>query len=208
VKTFVSLAVRDLEGKTVSERAKKAILAKSLKTLHMSMQPDYIKWIGDGVFVSSDDFARATRTTRARPAARKKTRKAASAARGILPAVEDANDLLQAQLIKRQASVTRDMKLAHRLRPVFDKAEARQMADINKSIREDSAILRLSAWFLSIAVALIALPVGAALLFFNLLRGANLRLASQTAALTGTFVTFQALGTTAQAMTTIQGILR
>ncbi len=67
--------------------------------------------------------------------------------------------------------------------------------------------IRLSAWFLSIAVALLCLPVGVALAVINLLRGENLRLASQTAALTGTFVTLQATGAVAQATQVIQTVL-
>jgi hypothetical protein len=60
---------------------------------------------------------------------------------------------------------------------------------------------------LSIAVALLCLPVGVALAVINLLRGENLRLASQTAALTGTFVTLQATGAVAQATQVIQTVL-
>jgi len=46
---------------------------------------------------------------------------------------------------------------------------------------------------------LFALPVAAALAVINLLRGENMRLASQTAALTGTFVVLTAHGQIAQA---------
>ncbi len=67
--------------------------------------------------------------------------------------------------------------------------------------------IRLSAWLLSIAVALLCLPVGVALAVINLFRGENLRLASQTAALTGTFVTLQATGAVAQATQVIQTVL-
>lgn len=59
--------------------------------------------------------------------------------------------------------------------------------------------VRLSAWFLSIAVAVLCLPLGVALTIINLLRGENLRLASQTAALTGTFLALNASGATAEA---------
>lgn len=67
--------------------------------------------------------------------------------------------------------------------------------------------LRLSAWLLSIAVACIALPVGLALVIFNLLKGENLRLSGQAAALSGLFVSLQANGATAQAIQVVQTVL-
>ena len=70
-----------------------------------------------------------------------------------------------------------------------------------------AAPLRLSAWMLSFAVALFALPLGVMLLVLNCAKGENLRLASQTAALTGTFIGFQTFGTTAHAMTALQGFI-
>jgi hypothetical protein len=56
-------------------------------------------------------------------------------------------------------------------------------------------------------VALLCLPVGITLLLINMLRGENLRLSSQTAALTGTFITLQATGSMAQAADTLQMLL-
>lgn len=59
--------------------------------------------------------------------------------------------------------------------------------------------VRLSAWLLSIAVGVLCLPVGVSLTIINLMRGESLRLASQTAALTGTFLALNASGATAEA---------
>ncbi|MBZ0122476.1 MAG: hypothetical protein K8F31_01155, partial [Roseovarius sp.] len=81
-------------------------------------------------------------------------------------------------------------------------AQARDLEDI-----ETTAPLRLSAWLISFAVALFALPVGVMLLILNLAKGENLRLASQTAALTGTFIALQSYGTMAHAMNTLQGLI-
>lgn len=79
---------------------------------------------------------------------------------------------------------------------------------INTENQSQRDRVRLSAWFLSISVALLCLPLGVTLAVINMLRGENLRLASQTAALTGTFVSLQASGATAQAAELIQSVLR
>ena len=57
------------------------------------------------------------------------------------------------------------------------------------------------------ALLLVALPVGVALLLVNLIKGENLRLSSQTAALTGTFVAFQSVGLTASAVAILQQLI-
>lgn len=66
---------------------------------------------------------------------------------------------------------------------------------------------RLSAWLLTYAVMLLAFPVGLFLFLMTVFKGENPRLASQTAALTGTFLSFQTFGTTAQAMEAMQAVL-
>lgn len=70
-----------------------------------------------------------------------------------------------------------------------------------------SALERMSAWLFSYTVAMFCLPVGCMLFVLNLLRGENLRLSSQSAALAGTFVTLQVSGSMAQAAQTMQVLL-
>ena len=60
---------------------------------------------------------------------------------------------------------------------------------------------------MSIAVAVYALPVGLPLLIINLVKGENLHLSSQTAALTGTFIALQSSGSMAQAMGVVDRLL-
>lgn len=60
---------------------------------------------------------------------------------------------------------------------------------------------------MSFAVACIALPVGIALVIINLVKGENLRLAGQAAALSGLFVSLQANGATAAAAQVFQSVL-
>ncbi len=77
----------------------------------------------------------------------------------------------------------------------------------SRDLEVESPLCRLSAWFMSFSVAILCLPVGVTLMIINLLRGENLRLSSQTAALTGTFVALQSMGSMAQAATVIGQLL-
>jgi hypothetical protein len=60
---------------------------------------------------------------------------------------------------------------------------------------------------MTITLGLFALPVAVGLAIVNLLRGENLRLASQMTALTGTFMVLSATGQIAQAAGVVQTIL-
>lgn len=87
------------------------------------------------------------------------------------------------------------------------KQQAEFDTQTSRDINQNTPLLRLSAWLLSFSVAWLCLPLGCMLVVINLLRGENLRLASQTAALTGTFISFQALGMITQASTVLQSFL-
>jgi hypothetical protein len=63
-----------------------------------------------------------------------------------------------------------------------------------------SPALRLAAWMLAISVGLFALPLAAALVVLNMLRGEDLRRTAQAMALTGTFLSLNSTGATAQTL--------
>lgn len=67
---------------------------------------------------------------------------------------------------------------------------------------------RLTAWAITLTVSVLALPVGAALIVLTLLKGENIRLAAQTAALTGMFIGLESAGATAQTIELITSIIR
>ena len=195
-----------------------AVLAHVLKALHGALSADYIQWQGAGALLSSGDFIMATTlpedTAKARPrrvhALPHTNRRNLRAAR--LPSVEETNDILQSRLSQR-AAMALDGETHADLRSVFaseTEGESEHMHLVEpaeEDPREATAPLRLSAWMLSFAVALLSLPVGVMLIVINLFKGENLRLSAQTAALTGTFIALQGVGATAQAMSLVQGML-
>lgn len=66
--------------------------------------------------------------------------------------------------------------------------------------QEPTTVARLATWAVSILVAMISLPVGLALMVYNLVRGEDLRLAMIALGLTGLVAGLVASGITAQAL--------
>lgn len=199
-----------------------AIMAHALQTLHDALAPDYVQWVEPDALLTSADFRMATTLPEDEMAADYPEVSVAPAVapeqprRESLPDIEETNDALHARLIEKGSNGDRH-SVEGALRAVFrDPSESARLqhattgtsqASPEDDIREQTAPLRLAVWMFTIALGLIALPMALALTVFNLLRGENLRLTSQTAALSGTFVVLQATGSTAQAMQTVQLLL-
>lgn len=214
---ILSLLLAGNSDRRVSHFARDAILARCLQALNEAFQPDFVQWTETGAMLPSESFAMATKGKAANEAGLATNTKETATRHKTLPDVEATNAVLQDRISNHDPDIFDSQSSPDRLREIFSDgwidpelvaaqeaadAYAREMEDI-----EDAAPLRLSAWLMSFSVALIALPVGIALLIINLAKGENLRLSSQTAALTGTFVAFQTLGTTANAMEVIQNFL-
>lgn len=218
---YLSVAIAGKDGTRTSTFTRDSALARVLQKLHTGMAPDFVKWIDSNVVLSAADFARATGLGAASDG-EKDTSVAKVKPRRVtcnkaLPDIEETNDLLQRRITDHDPAIFENTSAPDRLRKVFTEnwvhpdiiateAAAEKLAREREDI-ERAAPLRLSAWLMSFAVALFALPLGIMLLLLNCAKGENLRLASQTAALTGTFIGFQTFGTTAQAMTTIQSLI-
>ena len=71
---------------------------------------------------------------------------------------------------------------------------------------EPGTTSRLATWAVSLVISLISLPVGIALMVYNLIRGEDLRLALTALALTGLFTGLARLGFAEQAMATLSGL--
>ncbi len=189
------------------------ILAHALKSLHWSLSADQVKWVTPGAILSSADFVMATtqpdapetvpepQVSIARPAAGVIER------RYIFPNVDETNDQLQDQLTQKAVLSVESDKQGGLYAAFLSDIESIGEPDPDDEIREKTAPLRLSAWMVSFTVMLFALPVGAALIVFNILKGENLRLSAQAAALTGTFITLDAHGATAQTMDLLRGLV-
>lgn len=182
-----------------------SIMAHVLQTLHRSLSPDYVQWIDPQALLSSADFEMATTLPEQEPTLEELSCDDCTEItkiiprRHVLPGIEETNLLLQARLRPGDP-------IEGALRATF-RDDLAALPERTDNIREKAAPLRLTVWFLTITLGLFALPMAAALATFNLLRGENLRLTSQTAALTGTFIAFQTFGTTASAMSVLQSML-
>lgn len=178
-------------------------LAFVLKSLHKTFRADLIKWICEDVVLTSEEFDLATSELEELP---RKPKPSLPRQRRQFPEIKNTNEVLQDRLSETGGignTYGGSGDFIYRLRQAL-KPQDEPAQESGEQI--ETPALRLSAWFVSFIVAILSLPVGAALIAYNLLKGENLRLTSQTAALTGTFVTFQVLGTTAQAMNALQNI--
>jgi hypothetical protein len=120
--------------------------------------------------------------------------------------VEEAYTGLQGRIPHGGNHSAEDAERLRSLRAAFCEPETEELPDPSAGIREETAPLRLSVWMMTFTLAIFALPVAAGLMVFNLLRGENLRLASQTAALTGLFMSLQASGAMAEAVEMVRGL--
>lgn len=196
-----------------------AILAHLLRALHLSLVADHVQWMHPPALLSRAEFESAIvsplekshRATQAeirpiRPVRPKVVRRLRAR---HLPDVETTNQVLQDRFETNQRDAPQGQPdIPEDLRSVFrtepnDQPDGSQQQDI----REQTAPLRLTVWMMTIILALFALPVAAGLALINLMRGENLRLASQTAALTGVFTSLHVTGATAQALGTIQSLM-
>lgn len=183
------------------------VLAHALKALHRSLSADQVKWVTPGTVLSSADFVLATSDP---DEADTPSVTIAHAPGGLIerrftfPSVDETNDQLQEQLTQKAVLSAETGHNSDFYSAFLADIESISVGDPDEEIREKTAPLRLSAWMISFTVLLFALPVGAALLVFNVLKGENLRLSAQAAALTGTFITLDAHGATAQTMAVLQ----
>jgi hypothetical protein len=183
-----------------AQTASETLIAHLLAGLQATLVPDFVQWTDPRAVLTRAEFRAAVANTAAMPAPVRPAASATRRRRARLPDVEAA----YAQLRRQMPGFARDRREEERLdalRAAFrdpdpEEAGATSAPD---DIREPTAPLRLSVWMLTFTIGLFALPVAAALMVINLLRGENMRLASQTAALTGTFMVLATYGQISQA---------
>jgi hypothetical protein len=209
----LSVTVTARAGHPTSAFARDSVAAGVLRTLYEALRPDHVKWIDTDVLLTSGDFADAAGVA---PACEDGTpaRATRNGRPTALPDIEETNDILQQRLTDHDPAIFDALQVPERTRRAFSdtprdaafSAASATGGEIPDADIEHAVPRRLSAWMMALAVAALALPVGVALLLVNLLKGENLRLASQTAALTGTFIGLQAYPATARTMGLLQGI--
>lgn len=193
-----------VEKQTGSGASAETLIAHLLAGLQAMLVPDYVQWTDPRAVLTRAEFRTAVANTAAMPAPVHPL-SAAGPRRKRLPDVETAYTQLRAMMPSFGQSRVEETRL-DALRAAFrdpDPAEAEAMAR-TVSIREPTAPLRLSVWMLTFAIGLFSLPVAAALTVVNVMRGENMRLASQTAALTGMFMVLATHGQITQAALLLQ----
>ncbi|RBI67887.1 hypothetical protein DQW77_17160 [Roseovarius sp. TE539] len=204
-----------------------AVLAHALNGLQKTLAPDYVQWHSGDTLLTGQEFAKvskaepapgATVTPRRRPAraaasatadfATARVRPARPRAANDLPSIDETNEILQEQLSRRQTAAD-ETEFEADLREIFreNSTEGSDFPEVEDVDIEQAPMMRLSAWLIAFGVSLFALPVGAALLLLNIVKGENLRLASQTAAITGLFIALGTYGASAEAVSALNRFL-
>ncbi len=183
-----------------------AMLARLICTLPVEL----VQWDGHSAWLPIDGFREAVaagqrpRTTRPATVGVTDTTKEKTPADQVvpdraLPGIEDTCDHLSAHLDTAGMSPRRaDRDAAAQTEMYWDLPDPDIVHETPK---------RLTAWAIALTVSVIALPVGAALIVLTLLKGESIRLAAQTAALTGTFAGLESAGATAQTIKLITSIV-
>lgn len=222
--------LRETERSTVTAHA-----ALALATLELAqvLDPDYVQWLQPDMMLQTTSFlsvlekvtprrisaaerARAAddaRRSRPHPVLPFSPRQASRVSR-LFPDIDDTCERLKNRTlveVSAEGSTARaeERKNLSCLRAVFrredDTAAPVAVAPVVES-DEPSTASRLAAWVIALAVSLLSLHIGIALMIYHLLRGEDLRLAVTALALTGTFTALVELGLVEKAMTTISAL--
>jgi len=233
--TIVTLAsdlpnLRETERSTVTAHA-----ALALATLELAqvLDPDYVQWLQPDMMLQTTSFLsvlekvtprRISAAERARAADDARRRRPhpvlpfsqtqASRVSRLFPDIDDTWERLESRsLVEAPAeggtARAEERKNLSYLRAVFrreDETDAPATIASATHTDEPSTASRLAAWVIALAVSLLSLHIGIALMVYHLLRGEDLRLAVTALALTGTFTALAALGLVEKAMTSISAL--
>ena len=208
----MQVAVADMPGSARTDRqdmTRDMLVTHLLKELNAQLAADYVRWVGDSRLMSAADFDLITADLPAPPIILGGHHHAHDDTRDHDDALAPAPVPVPAPIEPSpHAHPGRDAQL-DTLRAFLrqlDAEDPRETAPDHAAARP-SDLQRLSAWLMSFAVVLLALPIGLMLVLLNLAKGENPRLAYQAAALTGMFIALQSQGNTAEAMTVMVSLL-
>ncbi|MGK7754533.1 MULTISPECIES: hypothetical protein [unclassified Roseovarius] len=186
-----------------------AVLARVAIELSDHLRPPHLQWVEQEALLSAADVTMACELAAHDTPANDTQKDQALRARAALTRVEDLHTKLDERLARMPPPAVHFLPS----KVLIDVSEGiiedtpEMIAPSIENIAEETDRLRLSAWFLTFAVACFALPVGLTLVIINLVKGENLRLAGQAAALSGLFVSLQTSGATAAAAQVVQTVL-
>jgi hypothetical protein len=224
-------SLREAERSTVTAHS-----ALALATLELAqvLDPDFVQWLQPDMMLQTSSFLsvlekvtprRVSAADRAATAAVARRRRPtpvlpfsqtqANRVSRLFPDIDDTCDRLDSRTrletpATEATSPTEDSTSLPYLRAVF-RREDEPVAVIEEPAPEPlsdepSTTSRLATWAVSLAVSLISLPIGLALMVYNLIRGEDLRLALTALALTGLITGLAALGVGHQVFATINGL--
>lgn len=223
-------SLRDAERSTVTAHS---ALALSTLELAQVLDPDFVQWLQPDMMLQTSSFLSVLeKVTPRRVSAADRARKAEAERRKrptpVLPFPQEQSNRVsrlfpdiditcerleshaEAEAAPAAPEMSDERSSRSYLRSVFSRQEVVQdqaePADDTALPAEPSIASRLATWVVSFVVALISMPVGLALIGYNLLRGEDLRLALTALALTGLFSGLAAFGAIEQAMTAISGL--
>lgn len=208
---FLEVTIDGQNAQSENIPLKDTILAHALKSLHWSLSADRVKWVTPGAILSSADFVMATTQP---DTAEKNAKPKVTVSRNpagvierhyVFPNIDETDDILNEQLTQKAVLSAQEEQQSALFRAILSEPDETETEV--KDVREKTAPLRLSVWMVSFTIAIFALPVGAALLVFNIFRGENLRLSAQAAALTGTFIALDANRATAETLAVLTSLL-
>lgn len=202
VRVFLSLRLKPRKQDHVQAApGLEAALLTLLRALQAELNADFVQWTGSDLLFPRDDFAMATAALESSLDDR------GSEARALSPTDHGGEGFeVRNQAAWASAPAGQDA-VRDAMRACLGDIDPDEDPEPIPESQEEAPLIRLSAWLLSLAVALLYLPLGLTLITFNLLRGENLRMASQAAALTGTFISLQTHGSMAQAGSLLHGML-
>lgn len=186
-----------------------AVLARVAIALSDQLRPEHLQWVEPKAILSAEDVMMARKPAEHETPETDRLPDQTVRARAALTEIDELHTKLDERLENTPPPVLPILpsKAFFGVSEGIIEDTPDTLAPAIENIAEETDRLRLAAWLLSLAVACIALPVGLALVIINLIKGENLRLVSQAAALSGLFVSLQANGATATAVEVVQSVL-
>lgn len=221
-------SLREAERSTVTAHS---ALALATLELAQALDPDYVQWLQPDMMLQTSSFlsvlekvtprrvSSAERDARAAERRRRPSpvlplaQTAATPVARLFPDIEDTCSRIESQTrvaLQGDPATAEDVASQRYLRAVFrreDEIEPEALHEAAEPVSDEpSTVSRLATWAVSVLVSLISLPIGLALMVYNLLRGEDLRLALTALALTGLISGLAAMGVMDRAVSTISAM--
>jgi len=217
LRMVVSVTAQDCSSAADDDKALRLLAAVTLD-LVQHMMPESLWWLTPTAELSREQFLSAAGPRRPRRVSHSRTRRAAvrpthastmayadqhtaRVGNAPFPSVEDSVEQLDARMARHLSPQDDEHCASHSdevreeaLREVFLSDAADTETRDEDHGEQPNQLQRLTTWMLAITVGMFSLPVAAALVVINLLRGEDMRLSAQALSLTGLFIALNSSG--------------